>query len=66
MSDIDFARSTMLWLQARLHLAERDGEAGQSLLEYVIIVSAISIAAVAVVAFIIVQINAAKSRIVTK
>jgi Flp pilus assembly pilin Flp len=66
MSDIDFARSMMLWLQARFHLAKRDSEAGQSTLEYVILAAFLAVVAVGVATYIVLQINNAKSRIVTR
>lgn len=65
MNAIDFARGLLLWLGARMNYSADRDETGQSTLEWIILVSLMSIAAVAVVAFIVIQINDAKGRVVT-
>lgn len=65
MNTIDFARGLFLWLGARLNYSPTRDESGQSTLEWIIIVSLMSIAAVGLVAYIVVQINDAKTRVVT-
>lgn len=64
-SDLAMLQLAWGWLEARIRLARRD-EGGQSTLEYVIIAAIISVAAVALVVYIVSQINSSKSRIQTQ
>ena len=67
-SDLTTMRMTWAWMRARARLAAHaaKSEKGQSTLEYVIIAALISIAAVALLVYIIAKIDASKSRIQTQ
>jgi Flp pilus assembly pilin Flp len=57
-------RTLILYLRARTGILTAD-EDGLTLLEYVIMAAIISVAAVAIITYIVGQINAAKGRITT-
>ncbi len=66
MTDIEFARGLLVWLQARAHWGEERGEAGQGVIEWIILVAFMSIVAVGVAIYVTSQINDAKGRIKTQ
>ena len=63
--DLTTLKVAWAWMRARAHLAGND-EHGQAALEYVIIAALISVAVVALVVYIITQIDSSKSRIQTQ
>jgi Flp pilus assembly pilin Flp len=65
MNTLEMMQGVVCWLQARFRIGERD-EQGQSTMEWIIIVSLASIAAVGIVALVVTQLNNAAGNIKTK